>query len=108
MVFNEMVNLLQKIQCHDAFYDLIGMAVSDVERQRTNEKVFKSEKERVRKFLEDRKKEEEKGQLIQAGIRFPKRKEVTWNVVTEAVRKYADNTGSVKLTNEVICFDATK
>jgi hypothetical protein len=58
MVFNEMVNLLQKIQCHDAFYDLIGMAVSDAERQRTNEKVFKSEKERVRNSwkIEKRKK----------------------------------------------------
>ena len=36
------------------------------------------------------------------------RKEEVWNAVTEAVRKYADNTGSVKLYNEVICFSGTK
>jgi ubiquinone/menaquinone biosynthesis C-methylase UbiE len=38
----------------------------------------------------------------------PKRKEEIWNAVTQAVTKYADNTGSVKLNNEVICFSATK
>jgi hypothetical protein len=38
----------------------------------------------------------------------PKRKEEVWNAVTEAVKKYVDNTGSVKLYNEVICFSATK
>jgi ubiquinone/menaquinone biosynthesis C-methylase UbiE len=37
-----------------------------------------------------------------------KRKEEVWNDVTLAVNKYADNTGSVKLNNEVICFSATK
>ena len=36
------------------------------------------------------------------------RKEEVWNAVTEAVKKYADNTGSVKLYNEVICFSGTK
>jgi len=38
----------------------------------------------------------------------PKRKEEVWNAVTEAVKKYGDSTGSVKLSNEVICFCATK
>jgi len=38
----------------------------------------------------------------------PKRKEEIWNAVTEAVKKYGDSTGSVKLSNEVICFSATK
>jgi ubiquinone/menaquinone biosynthesis C-methylase UbiE len=38
----------------------------------------------------------------------PKRKEEIWNAVTQAVKKYADNTGSVKLDNEVICFSATR
>ena len=38
----------------------------------------------------------------------PKRKEETWDVVTQAVNEYADNTGSVNLDNEVICFSATK
>src|SRR5919106_666094 len=38
----------------------------------------------------------------------PIRKEVIWNAVTLAVKKYADNTGSVELDNEVICFSATK
>ena len=39
----------------------------------------------------------------------PKRKEEIWNAVTQAVTKYAnDNTGSVELNNEVICFSATK
>ena len=36
------------------------------------------------------------------------RKEEVWNAVTEAVKKYADNTDSVKLYNEVICFSGTK
>src|SRR5919106_2395982 len=38
----------------------------------------------------------------------PTRKEEIWNAVTQAVKKYADNSGSVKLNNEVICFSATK
>jgi len=38
----------------------------------------------------------------------PKRKEEIWDAVTEAVKRYADNTGSVRLDNEVICFNATK
>ena len=38
----------------------------------------------------------------------PKRKEEIWNAVTQAVKKYADNKGSIKLDNEVICFSATK
>ena len=38
----------------------------------------------------------------------PKRKEEIWHAVTQAVTKYADNSGSVKLNNEVICFSATK
>jgi ubiquinone/menaquinone biosynthesis C-methylase UbiE len=38
----------------------------------------------------------------------PKRTEEIWDAVTQAVNKYADNTGSVKLNNEVICFSATK
>lgn len=38
----------------------------------------------------------------------PKRKEEICNAVTQAVKKYADNKGSVKLDNEVICFSATK
>lgn len=37
-----------------------------------------------------------------------KRKEDVWNAVTQAVERYADNTGSVMLNNEVICFSATK
>ena len=37
-----------------------------------------------------------------------KRKEEIWNAVTAAVKKYADDKGSVKLHNEVICFSATK
>ena len=36
------------------------------------------------------------------------RKTEVWNAVTEAVKKYADNTGSIKLDNEVICFSGTK
>jgi hypothetical protein len=39
------------------------------------------------------------------------RKEEVWNAVTEAVTKYVDNvdnTGSVKLYNEVVCFSGTK
>jgi ubiquinone/menaquinone biosynthesis C-methylase UbiE len=38
----------------------------------------------------------------------PKRKDEVWNAVTQAVKRYADNTGSVKINNEVICFSATK
>jgi ubiquinone/menaquinone biosynthesis C-methylase UbiE len=37
-----------------------------------------------------------------------KRKEEVWNAVTQAVKRYSDNTGSVKLDNEVICFSGTK
>lgn len=36
------------------------------------------------------------------------RKEEIWKAVTETVSKYADNTGSVKLDNEVICISGTK
>jgi hypothetical protein len=36
------------------------------------------------------------------------RKEEVWKAVTEAVRRYAYNTGSVKLDNEVICISGTK
>jgi ubiquinone/menaquinone biosynthesis C-methylase UbiE len=37
-----------------------------------------------------------------------KRKEEVWNAVTQAVKRYSDNTGFVKLDNEVICFSGTK
>jgi hypothetical protein len=36
------------------------------------------------------------------------RKEEIWKAVTKTVSKYADNTGSVKLDNEVICISGTK
>jgi hypothetical protein len=40
--------------------------------------------------------------------RWGSRQDKIWNAVTEATKKYSDNSGHVKLSNEAICIAGRK